>query len=341
MPVPGSLCPWIRIWVSAVSRAPCLSACRHAPHYEDNRLSLWNCEPTPQLSVFSHKRTAVMVSLHSGRMMTKDEALPECSSLGFLLFLGRVTDPDILKPLSQTSNLQANKTFKTFFNWIFYVFTFQMLSPFLVPHPLPIPLLLWGCSPTHTPTSTPWHSPTLGIKQPRAKGFSSHWCPTRLHMQLEPWIPPCVLFVWWSSPWEFWGFWLVNIVVLPIGLQTPSATSVLSLTTPLGTQFLVQWLAASIHLCICQALAEPLRRQLYQAPVSMHFLASTIVTGFGDCLWDGSPGGAVSEWSFFQSLFHSLSLYFLPYFVPPSKKDCKMPMRLLSTRMITVSLIHL
>jgi hypothetical protein len=39
----------------------------------------------------------------------------------------------------------------------------------------------------------------------------------------------------------------------------------------------------SICLCICQALAEPLRRQLYQAPVSMHFLASTIVSGFGVC----------------------------------------------------------
>jgi hypothetical protein len=27
-------------------------------------------------------------------------------------------------------------------------------------------------------------------------------------------------------------------------------------------------MAVSIHFCICQALAEPLRRQLYQAPVS-------------------------------------------------------------------------
>jgi hypothetical protein len=37
----------------------------------------------------------------------------------------------------------------------------------------------------------------------------------------------------------------------------------------------------NIHFCICQALAEPLRRQLYQAPVSKHLLASTIVSGFG------------------------------------------------------------
>jgi hypothetical protein len=36
-------------------------------------------------------------------------------------------------------------------------------------------------------------------------------------------------------------------------------------------------------------VAEPLRRQLYEAPVSRHLLASTIVSGFGDCTWDGSP----------------------------------------------------
>jgi hypothetical protein len=58
---------------------------------------------------------------------------------------------------------------------------------------------------------------------------------------------------------------LVDIVVLPMGLQNPSAPSAPPLTSP----FPAQWLAASIRLCICQALSEPLRRQLYQAPVSM------------------------------------------------------------------------
>jgi hypothetical protein len=38
--------------------------------------------------------------------------------------------------------------------------------------------------------------------------------------------------------------------------------------------------AVSIHICIGQDLTEPLRRQLYQAPVSKHFLASAIVSGF-------------------------------------------------------------
>jgi hypothetical protein len=78
--------------------------------------------------------------------------------------------------------------------------------------------------------------PNTGVSSlHRTKGLSSHWCPTRLHMRLEPWVPPFVLFGWWFSLWELWSIWLVAIVVLPMRLQTPSAPSVLSLTPPLGT----------------------------------------------------------------------------------------------------------
>jgi hypothetical protein len=101
---------------------------------------------------------------------------------------------------------------------------------------------------------------------------------------------------------------LIHIVVPSMGLQTPSVPWVLSLIPPLGNLCSVQWLAESMHLCICQALVEPLRRQLYQTPVSKHLLASIIVSGFGDYIWDGSPGGAVSGWPFLQSLLHTLSL---------------------------------
>ena len=85
--------------------------------------------------------------------------------------------------------------------------------------------------------------------------------------------------------------WLT--LLLFMGLQTPSTPSVPSSAPHHGG---IQCLTASITLCICQALAEPFRRQLYQAPVSKHFLASTILCGFGDCIWDRSPGGEVSEW---------------------------------------------
>jgi hypothetical protein len=106
------------------------------------------------------------------------------------------------------------------------------------------------------------------------------------------------------------GVWLVDIVVLPMGLQFPSAPSVFSLTPVLGYPCSVR-LAVSIHICIGQVLAEPLREQPYHAPVSKHFLASAIVSGFGVCRWDGSPGEAVSRWPFLKSLLHSLSLHFL------------------------------
>ena len=66
-----------------------------------------------------------------------------------------------------------------------------------------------------------------------------------LHMQLEPWTHPCVVFGWWFSPWELQGNQLVDIV-LPMGLQSPSAPSVPSPTLPLGSLGSVQWLAVSI-----------------------------------------------------------------------------------------------
>ena len=61
----------------------------------------------------------------------------------------------------------------------------------------------------------------------------------------------------------------------------PSDPWVLSLAPILWSLCSVQWLAESTHLCICQVLAEPLRRQLNQASVSKHLLASTIVSVYG------------------------------------------------------------
>jgi hypothetical protein len=55
-----------------------------------------------------------------------------------------------------------------------------------------------------------------------------------LHMHLEPWVPPCFFFGWWFSPRKLWGYWLVHIITPPMGLQTPSAPSILSLAPLLG-----------------------------------------------------------------------------------------------------------
>jgi hypothetical protein len=170
---------------------------------------------------------------------------------------------------------------------------------------------------THPPTH-PFLSPCPGIlltgasSLHRASSLSNAWQGhPLLHVQLEPWVPPCILFGWWFSPWELWVALVGRYYRSSYGVENPSASSVLSLTPPLGTPCSVQWLAASIPICIGQALTEPLRRQLCQAPVSKHFLASTKGSEFRVCIWDGSPGGAVSGWPFLQSLLYFLSLYFL------------------------------
>jgi len=94
-------------------------------------------------------------------------------------------------------------------------------------------------------------------------------------MQLESWICLCVLLGWWFIPLELW---LVSIAVLK-EMQTPSAPSNLSLTLPMRTPISLQWLAVTICLCNFHALVDPLRGQLKQVPVSMHFLASAILSG--------------------------------------------------------------
>jgi hypothetical protein len=163
-------------------------------------------------------------------------------------------------------------------------------------HPLPPPCLIipyTGASSLHM-----------------TKGLSSHWFLTRL----------CHIYSW--SQRSFHVDSLVgglvprssgNLVGWYCCSSYGVASSVLSLTPPLGTLCSIQQLAESICLSICQTLAESLRIQLYQAPVSKPFLASTIVSAFCNCIWDGSPGWAVSGYPFIQSLLHNLSPYFLTW----------------------------
>jgi hypothetical protein len=161
------------------------------------------------------------------------------------------------------------------FYWIFHLFTFQMLPPFLIsppepPYPILPPLASMRVL-AHPPTHC--HLSTLAFLYNQAFTGQRTSSPIdvrqglpRLHMRLEPWVPPCVLFGWWFSPWELWGIYLFDTVVLPMDCK-PLDLSVLSLIPPLGTSCSVQWLAVSIRLRIYQALAEPLRRQLCQEPV--------------------------------------------------------------------------
>ena len=153
------------------------------------------------------------------------------------------------------------------------------------PYPLPASLahsLLLPCS------GIPLY---WGIKPSQGQGpvlsLTSHKA-ILYYMHLKPWVPPCVLFGWWFSPWELWRYWLVHIVVPPMELQIPSAPFS---SSSIGDPVLSSVDGFEFHFCFCKALPEPLMRQVYQAPVNKHLLASTILSGFGNCIWHGSPGG--------------------------------------------------
>jgi hypothetical protein len=140
----------------------------------------------------------------------------------------------------------------------FPVFSLRILYPTR-------PLSPQGCSPTHPLLP---HYPSIllhwGIKPSQDQGPPLRLMPDKAILcYICSWIHGSLhvyslvgSLVPGSSGWGY--FWLIDIVVLPMRWQTP----------PLGSPWSIQWLSVSICLCICQALAEPLRRQLYQAPVS-------------------------------------------------------------------------
>jgi hypothetical protein len=94
------------------------------------------------------------------------------------------------------------------------------------------------------------------------------------------------------------GVWLIDIVVLPLGLQTTATPSVRTLTPLLGTLRLVQWLAANVNLCICKGSGRSSQETAIAGSFQHEVLDSTIVSGFGNCIWNESPDGTVSGWPF-------------------------------------------
>jgi hypothetical protein len=178
--------------------------------------------------------------------------------------------------------------------WIFSLFILHLFSTFQVsPWETPYPIshllismrVLFHPSP---PAFPPWHSPTLGhVTLSCPKAFP----PTDVqqgrplpHMWPEPWVPPCVLISWWTSPWELQGSGQLTLLLPPWGCKPPQFLSVPSPTPPPGTPRSVQWLAVRLCLCFCQVLASlsgDNHIRLLSASIS---LASTIAPGFGDCI---------------------------------------------------------
>jgi hypothetical protein len=130
-------------------------------------------------------------------------------------------------------------------------------------------LLLLECSPTlpHFPVLPLHHLPVLGHQTSTRSSASPSLDVRQSHpllpMYLEPWIPPCTLLGWWSSPWGHWVVWPSDIV-LPMGLQYPSIPPALLSAPQPGPLSSVWWLAPSIHICIGQLLAKPSKEQLHQ-----------------------------------------------------------------------------
>ena len=200
-----------------------------------------------------------------------------------------------------------------------------MLPLFLVsllktPYPIPLPLL----TNPPTPTSWSWHSPTLGYRAftglRTSLPIDDQQGHPLLHIQLEPWVLPCVPFGWWFSPWELWEYWLVHIIVPPMGLQMPSAPLVLFLAPnwgPCAQSSGWLWAFTSLSGTSRSSQETTISGSCQQALVGIH--NSVWVC----CLYMGwIPSGTVSGWPFLQFLFYALSQYLLPWvFWSPSKRS--------------------
>jgi hypothetical protein len=151
-----------------------------------------------------------------------------------------------------------------------------MLSSFpppQVPIPSPSSCFCEGVYPP-TPASLSSNSPTLGHRAftgPRASPpIDAQQGHLLLIMELEPWVPLCVLSSWWFSPWELWGIWFVDIVVL-LGVANPFSPQILSLSPPWGPHwvlFLRAW--NSIHV--------PVTAHHPNIPILSHWGLNVIVT---------------------------------------------------------------
>jgi hypothetical protein len=122
-----------------------------------------------------------------------------------------------------------HKAFPLSFSFSFFSFIYFLLDIFFIYISNAIPKFPY----TLPPPSSPTHLlPLLGpgvplywehIKFARPRGLSSQW-----------WLIRLSSATYAARDTSSGGYWLVHIVVPPIGLQTPSVPWVLSLASPLG-----------------------------------------------------------------------------------------------------------
>jgi hypothetical protein len=115
--------------------------------------------------------------------------------------------------------------------YVFFIGYLYILFQMFIPYPQLSLLLLWRCSPSHpsTPTSPPLHSLTLGnwaFTGPRASSPTD--APQGASKYADGAMGPSMCTLWLVIlSLGVQGGWSVDIVVLPMGLQTPSAPSAL------------------------------------------------------------------------------------------------------------------
>jgi hypothetical protein len=131
-----------------------------------------------------------------------------------LLSGAKETGSELHSPSSVTQDhLRFSFCFKL---GIFFIYISNAIPK--VPHALP-PSLPYS----PTPSSWPWRSPVLRHIKVAPMGLSFHWWPIR---------PSSATYA--ARDTSSGEYWLVHIVVPPIGLQISSAPWVLSLAPPLG-----------------------------------------------------------------------------------------------------------
>ena len=197
-----------------------------------------------------------------------------------------------------------------------FLFPLQKLPTYLIPPPL----VLWGCSCPQPPTVTspPWHYTGTKPSQDQGHSLPSKPCKAVLcfifndsHSSLHVYS-----FVWLFSPWEFWGFRLVDVVVLPMGCKPHSAPSVLSLTPPLGNWCSIQWLSRAfmpVFFRLWQSLSGGCSIRLLSKSIFRHPQSRLgLMTVYAMVSWLSLHGS--------MSVPHFISY---EYFVTPSRNDCR------------------
>ena len=205
------------------------------------------------------------------------------------------------------------------FYWIFYLFTFQILSPFQVSP--------WK-STVHAPSFCFYESVPLPTNSGLLPCIHLHWGielsqdQGLLLLLMSNKAILCSIFSWSHGSLHMY-FSVVCLVPGSLGLGGGLlgwyCYSSHEVANPFNSFSLFS--NFSIRDPVLNAMVGWKQLPLYlsgygrasQASVSMHFLASTVVSGFSDGIWDGSPGEAVSGWPLLQYLLHTFSPYFLPW----------------------------